>query len=363
MTLLSQLCKQHVCVPFLKILLVGVLCTGIITLTACTAYIPFLSMGASQCQNNCTVGTGVQGIEIYVEPNAGESVIVDAIQAAQKSVWLEMYLLSDRKVIRALQEAANHGIDVRVMLEPHPFGSPSPAKTLDELRAAGAMVQETSPAFSLTHEKGMIIDQSVAFIMTSNFTTSALGGSSKNNYVLNREYGIIDNNPQDVQAVTAIFLADWQRTTAQFNDPNLVVSPVNSRNDFTHFIQSAHSTLQIEAEELQDGSIEQALLYAAQHGVRVQLILPAPQGSSPDSNAPGIATLRHGSIEVHEDARLYMHAKIIVVDGRIAFVGSENMSAQSLDENRELGILVSDNSALNTLQTTFQQDWDTSQIA
>src|SRR5258708_36941752 len=56
-----------------------------------------------------------------------------------------------------------------------------------------------------------------------------------------------------------------------------------------------------------------------------------------------------------------MHAKIIVVDGKKAFVGSENISAQSLDQNRELGIIVSDANVLSRLQTTFQKDWAISQ--
>jgi phosphatidylserine/phosphatidylglycerophosphate/cardiolipin synthase-like enzyme len=64
---------------------------------------------------------------------------------------------------------------------------------------------------------------------------------------------------------------------------------------------------------------------------------------------------------VKEDPKLYMHAKIIVVDGKTAFVGSENISTQSLDRNRELGIIVSDAGVLNTLQSTFQKDWTVSQ--
>jgi hypothetical protein len=42
-------------------------------------------------------------------------------------------------------------------------------------------------------------------------------------------------------------------------------------------------------------------------------------------------------------------------------VGSENISTQSLDQNRELGMLVSDSGVLNTLQQAFQQDWGDSQ--
>jgi cardiolipin synthase len=207
----------------------------------------------------------------------------------------------------------------------------------------------------------LIIDGNSVFIMTSNFTRSALGGSSGSSGFANREYDIIDTNPQDVQAVIAIFQADWNHTTAQFNDSNLVVSPVNSRNDFTSLINGAHHTLLIEAEEMNDSNIEQAIASAAQRGVQVEVILPAPSGSSGDSNSQGISTIKQGGVQVREDPRLYMHAKIIVVDGKTAFVGSENISSQSLDQNRELGIIVSDQGVLNTLQQTFQQDWGVSQ--
>src|SRR5207302_6571178 len=137
------------------------------------------STSATGCQGNCTTGAGVQGVQVFVEPDAGEHPITDAITSAKKSVWLEIYLLTDRNVIRALEEAPNRGVDVRVMLEPHPFGGGgSPARTMDQLKAAGAKVEASDPSFALTHEKGMIIDGTAAYIMTSNFSRAALGGSS-----------------------------------------------------------------------------------------------------------------------------------------------------------------------------------------
>ena len=316
--------------------------------------------GGGQCQSNCTVGTGASGLNVIVEPDAGPTPLVDAIKGAQKSVELEIYLLTNKSVISALEDAANSGIDVRVMLEQHPYGgnSVSPQQTLDKLKAAGVKAQCTNSAVALTHEKGMVIDATTAYIMTSNFTNSALGTGS---YTKNREYDIIDTNAQEVQAVDAIFQADWNRTTASFNDPNLVVSPVNSRNDFTSLIGSARHTLLIEAEEMNDGAIEQAIVGAEQHGVKVQVILPSSRGSSNDGNSSGIATLKQSGVEVREDSQLYMHAKIIVIDGQKAFVGSENISAQSLDQNRELGIILSDGNVLSTLQQTFATDWGQSQ--
>ena len=171
-----------------------------------------------------------------------------------------------------------------------------------------------------------------------------------------------DLNQQDVQAVASIFDADWNRSTVQFNDSNLVVSPVNSRNVFVSLINNAHKTLLIEAEEMQDSSIEQALVNAAGHGVQVQVILPAPSGSS-DSNSAGIQTIKQGGVQVKEDTKLYMHAKMMVIDGQTGFVGSENISTASLDRNRELGIIIADQNVLTKLQQTFQQDWSDSQSA
>ncbi len=153
-------------------------------------------------------------MQIFVEPDAGESPVTGAIESAKQSVWLEMYILSDRKVINALEDAANRGVDVRVMLEPHPYGTTPPTATMDQLRAAGVKVEDSSPSFALTHEKGMIIDGSTAFIMTSNFSRSGLGGyssSSSSSSYNNRDYDIVDTNPQDVQTIAAIFQADWNR--------------------------------------------------------------------------------------------------------------------------------------------------------
>ncbi len=319
----------------------------------------FAAGNDGKCQSNCKLGTGVQNVQVFVEPDASDRIITNAIAGAQQSVKLEIYLLTDRRIIAALEEAARRGVDTRVMLEPHPFGGGTPNKTLDQLNAAGVKAQTASSSFSLTHEKGMVIDEQTAYIMTANFTYSALGGS---NTTKNREYGIIDGNQADIEAVSAIFDADWNRSDAQFNDANLVVSPVNARQDFESLIASAQTSLLIEAEEMQDSDIEQAMVAAVQRGVQVQVIVPQPRASG-DSNSSGIAFIKQGGAQVREDTMLYMHAKMMVVDGQVAFVGSENISTASLDRNREVGILIADQAVLNTLQQTFQQDWQDSQAA
>ncbi len=307
-----------------------------------------------------TVGTtptttpSSQSLQVFVEPDAGETPILNAINNAQKSVWLEMYLMTDQNIVQALENDAKRGLDVRVMLDPHPYGGGSPTTTLNALTAAGAKAQTSNPSFTYTHEKGMIIDGSTAFIMTSNFTLSAISTGK------NREYDIIDSTPQDVQGTIDIFNADWNRTTEQVTNPNLVISPDNSRNDFVTFINNAKSTLIIEAEEMQDSTVEQAIASAAQRGVSVQVILPTPQSGSTDSNAAGIAVIKAGGAQVKEDPQLIMHAKMMVADGTNAYVGSINISTNSFDNNRELGVLFTDPGIISTLNQTFQSDWGVS---
>jgi len=196
--------------------------TFIIALALCTLFAAcdlstnlngtsFGTSGALSSSGSTNIGQGTQGVQVFVEPTARESVITNAIDEAKQSVWLEIYLLTDTKVIYALEGAAHRGLDVRVMLEPHPYGvgTTSPRETLDKLSAAGIKAQPTSSSFSLTHEKGLIIDGQTTYIMTCNFTRSALGASSS---TTNREYGIIDNNAQDVQSVIAR-LSGCQMTT------------------------------------------------------------------------------------------------------------------------------------------------------
>jgi phosphatidylserine/phosphatidylglycerophosphate/cardiolipin synthase-like enzyme len=71
-------------------------------------------------------------------------------------------------------------------------------------------------------------------------------------------------------------------------------------------------------------------------------------------------TLAAAGVSVHtyaKSAPLYIHAKVIISDDTEAFVGSENFSSNSLNKNRELGLIVTDPATLVSLQTTFEKDY------
>jgi phosphatidylserine/phosphatidylglycerophosphate/cardiolipin synthase-like enzyme len=52
-----------------------------------------------------------------------------------------------------------------------------------------------------------------------------------------------------------------------------------------------------------------------------------------------------------------VHAKAIVADGARLYVGSINLSAASLDSNRELGVILDDAAAAARVAATIALDW------
>lgn len=310
---------------------------------------------------SCVAATcAAQSVSVFVEPDAGTAPVLQAIHSATRSIWIEVYLFTDRTVIHALESAAAHGVDVRVLLEAHPYGGGDvqAARLLEELQAAGVHAEPASPAFTYTHAKLMLIDQATAYIMTSNLTVSGLGGTFS---YADRDYGVIDTNSLDVSTLASIFTADWNRTNASAADQRLVISPINARSALDALLASAQTSLDVEDEEMYDRASEDALIAAARRGVSVTVVLPQPSaGASP---SPDVERLLHGGVRVRYLRAPYLHAKLVIVDGRLAFVGSENFSATSLDRNREVGILLSNPAALVMLKTAYAHDEATATAA
>ena len=301
----------------------------------------------------CVAQTCAAGpVQVFVEPDAGERPILRAIASAQRTLWVEVYILSDRNVVQALETAAQRGVDVRVLLEPHPYGGGevSAQKDIETLNAAGVHAKASDPAYYYTHAKVMLVDGATAYILTSNLSKSGLGGTTSG---ANREYGVLDTDPGDAAELQSILQADWDHTLPALTRQRLVISPVNSRADLFALISSARRSIQIEDEEFYDLPSEQALIAAARRGVQVNLVLPAgATGEFAD-----IARLTQGGVRVRLLSAPYPHAKVVLVDGVVAFVGSQNFSSTSLDQNREVGIVIADSTALNTLNQVVVQDW------
>ncbi|MSP12547.1 MAG: phospholipase [Chloroflexi bacterium] len=292
-------------------------------------------------------------LTLFVEPDDGFKPLGDLLDGAKRSIRMTMYILTEQDAIDALVAAQQRGVTVQVMLEDKPFGLPTiNNKARQTLAAAGIAVKDSNPVFTLTHEKAVVVDDQVAAILSLNVSHAAFTG--------NREYAIITRDPRQVAEVRQVFEADWQRQSFKPTHPDLVWSPDNSRQRLVAVIDGASRTLDIEAEEMQDKGIIERLIAAAGRGVTVRVVI-SPASGPVDSNAPGLQRISQEGVQVRYLKNPYIHAKMMLADQKLAFIGSENISARSLDFNREAGILVREAPILDRLRSVFQGDWNKAQ--
>lgn len=292
-------------------------------------------------------------LQLYVQPETGTQPLVDAIDSAKQEVLVEVYLLSDKPIISALENAKSRGIDVKVMMEEHPVGGGSlNEKTKQELDADGIATEWSNPTFALTHEKSITIDASETFVLSQNLTASA--------FSKNREYDVLDINPTDVSEVRTIFIDDWERKS--FSPPqntNLIESPDNSRAGIETLVNNATTSIDAETEDINDKQLVEDLSEKAKT-IPVKLIVPTL--SQVSSNEKALDELESAGVQVRTISSPYMHAKMILADDNKAYIGSINFSTQSMDDNRELGIILTQPDDLQTLQMTFDTDWSSANI-
>ncbi len=98
--------------------------------------------------------------------------------------------------------------------------------------------------------------------------------------------------------------------------------------------------------------------------MRVRLILPlTPRNNS--SNDAGIALLASNGVQVHvtigqnppPGSMPYMHAKTMIVNGRIADLGSIDLQTDSTSTDRGLGIILRQPRFLARMNRQFRSDW------
>jgi cardiolipin synthase A/B len=292
--------------------------------------------------------TSAAALQLVSEPQSGSKPFVAMIAAARTSVTLTMYELTDPVIEQALAAAAKRGVTVRVLLNGGYYDERDDTNTAaySYLRAHAVQVRWSPSYFALTHQKTLTIDDSEAAVMTLNFDGL---------YATTRDFAILDRQPADVRAITQVFDADWQakRTTPSTGTGDLVWSP-GAGPTVLKLINRARSSIELENEEMDYSPATDALCAAARRGVNVKIVMTY---SSDWSDAFSRLTGCGAHVRVYYGQRYYIHAKILLVDGRAAMVSSQNLSYSSLDDNRELGITITSQPILGQLATGFSSDY------
>jgi len=261
------------------------------------------------------------------------------------------YSITDPTVIQKIKDTVARGVTVRFMLENNPYGGSSTNIDVGlDLQKAGVKLKWAPRAFRYLHEKAIVVDGNVAYIMTHNLTTSS--------FTANREYGVRVEAPYLVNEVAAAFDADWARRHIDLKNGYLIWAPDNSRERFAALFNHARRSIWLEEQNSQDPEIVRLLTNAARRGVDVRFISTPRYPLQEDYDEPGREQLRQAGAQVRYLLDPYVHAKVFVIDNELGFVGSENFTTNSLDNNRELGVLFSDGEAVQQMMAQFQKDWD-----
>jgi phosphatidylserine/phosphatidylglycerophosphate/cardiolipin synthase-like enzyme len=288
-------------------------------------------------------------LALHVMPDESDAFFLRALSGARRSIKLQVYMLTHPGVIDALAAARARGVGVQVLLEEKPFNPGNPASPLPtnkaaakKLEAAGVAVRWTDPRFRFTHAKLVTIDDGLTFISTANFTKSGLnaGGTGV------REYLVEDRAPSDVAELGRMFAADWDRTPFTPSDPDLVISPTTSRRQIFDLIRAARKEVVVQVEVAGDRALDDLLAQKVREGVRVRAMLAdlkaLAAGGDPvyRSNLDVARAWQAAGVRVVLQDKPHLHAKAVQVDRGAFYVGSVNMTTNSMDNNREVGIVV-----------------------
>jgi cardiolipin synthase len=292
---------------------------------------------------------------LIVLPDDSAQPILAAINAAARTLRVKMFVFSDPGLINAVIAAKRRGVKVRVMLNPaRRSGEHDNEATRKALERVDVHVKDANPAFDLTHEKSMVVDDETAFVKSLNWATTNLTGT--------RDYAVVTTHGHDVAEIIECFEADWHRQTFEPRDKgHLVWCPGPGRDRICRFIDQASHRLLVQNERFQDMVIIERLVRAARRGVRVDVMARPPHTLKRDKLVAGVGGLRimdDVGIKIHKLKHLRLHGKMLLADRVAAIVGSINFADGSLDGRRELAIEVRDDHVVERLHRVARHDWE-----
>jgi cardiolipin synthase len=292
--------------------------------------------------------------QLIVLPDETAKPIIDAINAAKKSLRVKMFVFSDPSLVDAVTRARKRGVDVRVMLnKARRSGEEDNQATAKKLRAVKIEVIDTNPEFDVTHEKSMVVDDETAFIQSLNWASK--------NLTETRDYAVVSTHGPEVKEIIDCFEADWARKPFQVdNDTLLIWCNGNGRDRIARFIDGAKHTLFVQNERYQDAVIIERLVRARERGVKVHVMARPPHKLKKEKLIEGVGGLRimdDVGIKVHKLKHLKLHGKMLLADSSRAIIGSINLAPGSFDSRRELAIEVHKAELVERLHKIAHHDW------
>jgi cardiolipin synthase len=315
---------------------------------------------------------------------------LEAIRQAQRSIHLEAYIFYPGHVaealLGALRERASAGVRVRVIIDA--IGSlRTRASHFAALIAAGGEVQRYHPLHlhmfrrwnSRTHRNLLVIDGEIAFIGGAGIADH-WSRRAKRPW---RDCALRVTGPV-VSGLQAVFAENWLESAGEMlvgadvfppnagaapaqMAPGLAVGSTPTAGRSTRARMLVQFLLATARESVDlcspyfvpDLGIRRELLAARARGVRVRILTGGPYSDHGLVRRAGrrrYGVLLEADAEIWEYCTRMMHAKVLLVDGRWALLGSTNIDNRSFGLNDEVNLLVHSGELHRELQEMFEQD-------
>jgi cardiolipin synthase len=311
-----------------------------------------------------------------------------AVKGAKQTISFETYIYWSgavgKQFAEALEERARAGVKVHVLIDW--VGSQKMEDSLvDEMKAAGIEVQLYHPLHwynlgrmnNRTHRKLLVVDGRVGFTGGVGIADQWDGHAQDPDHWRDSHYRL--EGPAVLQ-MQAAFLDNWIKTTGKVLQGVEYFPPVPPAGDqmaqvFTSSpsgggdsmalmyllsITAAEKTIDLSASYfVPDELTRRALRAALERGVKVRIIVPGrhidAQVVRQASRADWGALLQAGA-EMYEFAPTMFHCKMMLVDSKLASVGSTNFDSRSFRLNDEANLNVYDHAFAEKLEDVFEAD-------
>ena len=245
---------------------------------------------------------------------------------------MEVYLLTEKRIINAIIKVKEKWIDLKVILENNPYMSAKlNDKAFNQLAKNWINVVRSNPKnYFLNHAKVLLVDDEIV-ISTWNMSHST--------FFVNRDLFLFIKDHELLKDIEKIFLDDYSWINISEYNENLVISPTYSRKKIETLIKWAEEEIRLYFPYLSDDWIENLLLEKISNWVPVSILVSKKFF---DEENEYVRFLEKKWIEIIQINKYKMHSKAILVDKKYLFIWSINFSSYSIDKNREVWIIIID---------------------
>ena len=274
-------------------------------------------------------------MKLMVQPEDGIEPILSALNKAKKSIQILIFRYDRSEIERALVEAIQRGVQVQALIAFTNRGEEKNLRKLEmRLLEHGITVTRTADDLVRYHGKMFIVDRKELYLLAFNYTHLDI--------TLSRSFGAVITDKLLVEEAIKLFECDAHRMPFTATNHDLVVSPVNARKELTEFIKGAKKQLLLYEMKISDPDFIKLLLHKVVEGVDVRILGRA--GAKPTQLSTRVLYMR-------------LHARVIIRDGKQAFIGSQSLRKLELEARREIGVVFRDPIAVRKMQDVFEGDW------